>query len=154
MSGVVALLNNNRLVVVSRYDEPRPKLLATPPEAPVHSWTLIPPAYTLSLSVEALLAIGETIYVVDATDCEDRMLQNGPFTHVAASPNGRLVALHTQEGRVWIITSDFQDKLNEYYSGVKTMPKDVQWCGNDAVILAWEDEAHLIGVDSGGAAAK
>ncbi|KAI9882725.1 MAG: Mitochondrial-processing peptidase subunit alpha [Watsoniomyces obsoletus] len=154
MSGLVALLNNNRLVVVSRYDEPRPKLLATPPDALVHSWTLIPPAYTLSLSVEVLLAINETIYVVDPTDCEDRMLQNGPFTHVVASPNGRLVALHTHEGRVWIITSDFQDKLNEYYSGVKTMPKDVQWCGNDAVMLAWEDEAHLIGVDSGGVAAK
>ena len=150
----MALLNDNRLIAVSRYDEPRPKQLATPPPSLVHSWALLPPARTLSRSVEVLLAIDQTIYVVDPTDCEDRMLQNGPFTHVATSPNGRLVALHTEDGTLWIVTSDFQDKLNEYRSGVRTAPKEVQWCGDDAVILTWEDEAHLIGVEPGGSAAK
>ncbi|CAO1599107.1 Vacuolar protein sorting-associated protein 16 [Xanthoria calcicola] len=46
---------------------------------------------------------------------------------------------------VWVITSDFQNKIGEYESKAKTPPKDVQWCGNDAVMLAWEDEVHLIG---------
>lgn len=153
-TGVVALLLNNHLVSVPRYDEPRPRLLAVPPEALIRSWTLIPPAYTLSRSVEVLVAIGETIYVVDPTESDDRMLQNGPFTHIAVSPNGRYVTLHTEEGKVWIISSDFQDKLSEYDTRSKILPKDVQWCGNDAVMLAWEDEVHLIGVQSAGAAAK
>lgn len=101
-----------------------------------------------------LLAIGETIYVADPSDCEDRMLQNGPFTHVAASPNGRFVSLYTEDGRVWIVSSDFQDKISEYDSGSKTPPKDLQWCGDDAVVLAWEDEAHLIVVGTGDSSAK
>ncbi|KAL8710059.1 MAG: hypothetical protein Q9220_005330 [cf. Caloplaca sp. 1 TL-2023] len=46
---------------------------------------------------------------------------------------------------VWVITSDFQTKIGEYESKAKTPPNDVQWCGNDAVMLAWEDEVHLIG---------
>jgi hypothetical protein len=29
---------------------------------------------------------------------------------------------------------------------------DVQWCGNDAVVIAWEDEVHVIGPND--AAAK
>ncbi|KAL8998284.1 MAG: hypothetical protein Q9169_002598 [Polycauliona sp. 2 TL-2023] len=144
-SGFVAILSNNHLVVVTHYTEPRPKLLAIPPEDEVHSWTVIPPAYTLSRSVEVLLAIGQTIYVVDSTETEDRVLPNGPFKHISVSPNGLYVTLYTEDGMVWVITSDFQNKIGEYESKAKTPPKDVQWCGNDAVMLAWEDEVHLIG---------
>lgn len=92
-----------------------------------------------------MLAIGETIYVVDATDTEDRVLQNGPFRHVSVSPNGRFVALFTGDGRVWVVSSDFQNKLSEYESGAKTLPKDVVWCGNDSVVLSWEDEVIMVG---------
>ncbi|KAL8914218.1 MAG: hypothetical protein Q9171_001089 [Xanthocarpia ochracea] len=144
-SGFVAILSNNHLVAVTHYVEPRPKLLAIPPEDEVHSWTVIPPAYTLSRSVEVLLAIGQTIYVVDSSETEDRVLPNGPFKHVSVSPNGLYVTLYTEDGMVWVITSDFQNKIGEYESKAKTPPKDVQWCGNDAVMLAWEDEVHLIG---------
>lgn len=133
------------MIAVSHYVKPRPKLLALPPEDLVHSWTVIPPAYTLSRSVEVLLAVGQSIYVVDATEAEDRVLPNGPFKHVCVSPNGQFVTLYTEDGKVWVITSDFQNKLGEYESKTKTVPKDVQWCGNDSVLLAWEDEVHMIG---------
>lgn len=141
----MAILANNHLVAISHYNEPRPKLLAAPPEDVVHSWAIIPPAYTLSRSVEVLLAIGQTIFVVDSNEAEDRMLPNGPFKHVGVSPNGLFVTLYTEDGKVWVITSDFQNKIGEYDSKAKTVPKDVQWCGNDSVVLAWEDEVHMIG---------
>lgn len=151
-TGFVAIISNNQLISVSRYDEPRPQLLAIPPEGRVHSWTLIPPAYTLSRSVEVLLAIGQSIYVVDASESEDRMLQNGPFKHISVSPDGRYVTLYTEDGKIWVISSDFQNKLSEYDSKAKTLPKDVQWCGNSSVVLAWEDEVHMVGPN--GAASK
>jgi hypothetical protein len=102
--------------------------------------------------VEVLLAIDQTIYVIDSTDAEDRLLQNGPFNHVSVSPNGRFVAIYTEDGKVWVVSSDFQNKFSEYDSKAKTPPKDVQWCGNDSVILAWEDEIHMVGPN--GAAVK
>ncbi|DAA73259.1 TPA_exp: Uncharacterized protein A8136_5184 [Trichophyton benhamiae CBS 112371] len=144
-TGFVALLSNNQLVAVSHYDEPRPKLLAQSPEGEINSWSLIPPTYTLSRSVEVLLAIDKTIYVVDAADCEDRMLQNGPFKHVSVSPNGLFVALFTGDGKLWVVSSDFQNKFSEYDSHARTPPGSVTWCGNDAVVLAWEDEVHVVG---------
>jgi vacuolar protein sorting-associated protein 16 len=150
--GFVALLSNNALVAVSSFDEPRPKLLAAAPEGEVHSWSLIPPAYTLSRSVEVLLAIEKTILVVDATEAEDRGLSDGPFKHVSISPNGRFAALYTDDGKVWVVGSDFQNKYSEYDTKAKTPPTKLYWCGNDSVILAWEDEIHMIGPN--GAAAK
>ncbi|KAK4146116.1 putative vacuolar protein sorting-associated protein 16 [Dichotomopilus funicola] len=144
-NGLVALLNNNSLVSVSSYDEPRPKLLAPPPEGQVHAWNIIPPAYTLSRSVEVLLSIGQTIYVSDATECEDRFLDIGPFAHIAVSPNGRFSALYTATGTAHVVTSDFQNRLSEHHSGSKIPPKYFEWCGNDAVVIAWEDEIHLVG---------
>lgn len=150
--GFVALLSNNALITVSSFEEPRPKLLAPAPEGEIHSWSLIPPAYTLSRSVEVLLSIGKTIYVVDATEAEDRGLSDGPFKHVSVSPNGRFAALFTDDGKVWVVGSDFQKKYSEYDSKAKTTPTQIYWCGNDSVILAWEDEVHMVGPD--GAAVK
>ena len=145
-TGFVALLNNNRLIAVTQYIDPRPKLLASPPaDLTVHGWSVIPPQQTLSRSVEVLLALDQTIYVVDSSEAEDRLLQNGPFRHVSVSPNGKFVTLYTEDGKVWVISSDFQEKLSEYDSKARTIPKDVQWCGNNSVALAWEDEVHMVG---------
>ncbi|PSN65980.1 vacuolar protein sorting-associated protein 16 [Corynespora cassiicola Philippines] len=144
-SGFVALLGNNHLVSVSSYTEPRPKLLAIPPSDPIISWSIIPPAYSLSRSVEVILAIDKTLYVVDATEAEDRNFDAGPFRHISVSPKAEFLAFYTDDGKVWVVSGDWSDKLSEYDSKVKTVPKDMQWCGSNAVALAWEDEVHLIG---------
>lgn len=151
-SGLVALLSNNQLIAVSKYDEPRPKLLAPCPEGEVSSWSLIPPAHTLSRSVEVLLAVDKTVFLVDSTEAEDKVLQDGPFKHTSVSPTGRFVALFTSEGKLWVVSSDFQNKLSEYDSKSRVAPSSLSWCGDDAVILAWEDEIHLVGPS--GAASK
>jgi hypothetical protein len=151
-TGFVALLGNNHLISVASYIEPRPKLLAVPPTDPVVSWGIIPPAYSLSRSVEVILAIGKTLYVVDATEAEDRNFDAGPFQHISVSPRAEFLAFYTEDGKVWVVSGDWSEKLSEYNSRVKTVPKDMQWCGSNAVALAWEDEIHLIGPQS--AAAK
>ncbi|KAH7308157.1 Vps16, N-terminal region-domain-containing protein [Stachybotrys elegans] len=142
--GLVALLGNNTLVTVSSYSEPRPKQLATIPSGEVHSWALVSPDHTLSRSVEVLLSIEKTVYVVDATDCEDRFLDIGPFTHISVSPDGQLVNLYGENGKAHVISKDFQERLFEHDSNSNTPPLYVEWCGSDAVI-AWEDEVHIIG---------
>jgi len=144
-TGFAALLGDNTVVTVTRYDEPRPQVLAAPPPGEVVSWAVIAPEHTSSRSVEVILAIDKTIYVTDAVECEDRQLEAGPFRHIGVSPNGKFIALYTDDGKVWVISSDFQDRFSEYNSKVKTPPGDLQWCGNNAVALAWEDEVHLVG---------
>lgn len=143
-NGMVALLGNNSLVAVASYTEPRPKLLAQTPQGTVNSWDIIAPEHTLSRSVEVLLSIGKTIYVVDASDCEDRLLDIGPFTHVSVSPDGRYANLYGKNGKAHVISSDFQERLFEHNSNSQAPPQYVEWCGSEAII-AWEDEVHIIG---------
>jgi hypothetical protein len=102
--------------------------------------------------VEVLLAVDKTVYLVDSTEAEDKILQDGPFKHVTVSPTGRFVALFTGEGKLWVVSNDFQNKLSEYDSKSRVAPSCVSWCGDDAVVLAWEDEIHLVGPN--GAASK
>lgn len=147
-TGFVALLGNNHLVAVASYAEPRPKLLAVPPSEPIVAWAIVPPAYSLSRSVEVILAIGRTLYVVDATEAEDRHFDAGPFRHIAVSPRAEFLAFYTDDAKVWVVSGDWSEKLSEYDTRVHTLPKDMQWCGSNAVALAWEDEVHLIGPKS------
>lgn len=142
---MVALLTNNVLISVSSYDEPRPKALASPPEGEVHAWAIISPSFTLSRSVEVLLSVGKTVYVVDKTECEDRFLDIGPFSHISVSPNGKFAALYAADGKAHVITSDFQSRLSEHDSRSQLTPKYLEWCGNDAVVIAWEDEVNVVG---------
>ncbi|KAI1004429.1 putative vacuolar protein sorting-associated protein 16 [Podosphaera aphanis] len=144
-TGFVALLSSNKLVCVTHYEEPRPKLLPTPHVDEIRSWTLIPPVYPLDRSVEVLLGIGRSVHVVDASESEDRLLDIGPFIHIVVSPNGKFVALYTETAKLYVTTSDFQSRLSEYQFESKVPPNDAQWCGNDAVVIAWEDEVHVIG---------
>ncbi|KXJ94396.1 vacuolar protein sorting-associated protein [Microdochium bolleyi] len=144
-TGMVALLTNNTLVSVLSYTEPRPKVLAAPPEGEVHSWNIIPPNHTLSRSVEVLLSISKTVYVIDTTDCEDRFLDIGPFSHIGVSPNGKFAALYSTDGKAHVITADFQNRLSEYDSKSQISPKYLEWCGNDAVVIAWDDEVNIVG---------
>lgn len=143
----MALLSNNQLIVVSKYDEPRPRLLAPCPEGEVSSWALIPPAHTLSRSVEVLLAVDKTVFLIDSTESEDKILQDGPFKHISVSPDGLSVALFTAEGKLWVVSNDFQSKTSEYDSKSRVPPSTMAWCGKEAVILAWEDETHLVGLN-------
>ncbi|KAI1451138.1 vacuolar protein sorting-associated protein 16 [Annulohypoxylon stygium] len=143
--GMVALLTNNALISVSSYDEPRPKALATPPEGEVHAWAIISPSFTLSRSVEVLLSIDKTVYTVDKTECEDRFLDIGPFSHISVSPNGKFAALYGLDGKAHVITADFQSRLSEHDSKSQLIPKYLEWCGNDAVVVAWEDEVNVVG---------
>lgn len=143
---MVALLTNNTLVSVPSYTEPRPRPLARPPNGEIHSWAAMSPAQTQSRTVEVLLSIGKTVYVVDAAEFEDRFLDVGPFSHIAVSPDGRFVALYADTGKVHVVTADFQARMVEHDSGSKIPPRSLSWCGEDALI-AWEDEVHVVGPD-------
>ncbi|EPQ65087.1 Bgt-2324-2 [Blumeria graminis f. sp. tritici] len=76
------------------------------------------------------------------------MLDIGPFTHIIVSPNGKFVALYTATGTIYVITSDCQNRLSEHDTKTVVAPRDIQWCGNDAVVIGWEDEIHIIGPGS------
>ncbi|KAH9267559.1 hypothetical protein BASA84_000611 [Batrachochytrium salamandrivorans] len=145
-NSVVVLTTNLRLILVANLNEPRPVLLANPGLVqPPHSWTFISASQSLSKHVEILLSVNNTVIVVDAKNAQDQMLQQGPFTRMAVSPNAKFLALFTGDGRLWVVSSDFQTNLAEFRTNSSVPPAQMTWCGNDSVLLHWEDTILMVG---------
>lgn len=57
----------------------------------------------------------------------------------------------THSGTLWVVSTDFQRNLAEFDTTFKSAegavgpPRQVEWCGNDAVLVTWETLALLVG---------
>lgn len=114
---------------------------------PPHSWAVIPPDQSISRHVEVLLSVDATILTVDNLESADQRVARGPFLHVSPSPNGKFLALLTFSGLLWVVSTDFQRELvvlDTATVGAEGPVNQVEWCGNDAVLVTWNDLASLI----------
>lgn len=96
-----------------------------------------------------LISVDATIYSVDNLECVDQRLSRGPFTHVSPSPNGKSLALLTFTGTLWVVSTDFQRSMAEIetkdVAGAEGPVCQVEWCGNDAILLSWDSLVVLGG---------
>ncbi|KAA1472557.1 vacuolar assembling/sorting protein VPS16 [Dentipellis sp. KUC8613] len=148
--GLVAMTGSLHLLEVKGWQGGKPLTLADPGlTEPPHSWAVIPPDFTISRHVEVLLSIDSTILSVDNLESVDQRLSRGPFTHVTPSPNGKSLALLTFSGTLWVVSTDFQRNLAEFDTttapGAEGDVKQVEWCGNDAILVTWDSFALLVG---------
>ncbi|KAJ1980367.1 Vacuolar protein [Dimargaris verticillata] len=147
-NGLVALTGNFKLIAVNNMQEPRPRTLADPGLATRPcSWTVIPPHLTLSQHVEVYVATPTTILVVDSKEAQDQLVHEGPITHMSVSPNGKFLALYVDDGRIWVVSSDFQKSLSEYRldSSEALSLQQLVWCGTDAVCASLGRTMVLVG---------
>lgn len=135
-----------QLISVTNFDEPQPRGMAELKlDETLHSWTVVPPQFTLSRHVEVLIATGSTILVVDSKEVTDQHLSQGPFTKMVVSPNGKFLALFTSDGKLWVVSTDFQKNLSEYSTKSKIAPQQLVWCGTDSVVLYWDKIVLMVG---------
>ncbi|KAI5986106.1 vacuolar assembling sorting protein VPS16 [Pisolithus albus] len=148
-NGFVALSGSLALLEVKDWGGARPLTLANPGlSEPPHAWAVIPPDQNISRHVEVLLSVENTIVVVDNLESADQRISRGPFIRVSPSPNGRLLALLNSNGLLWVVSTDFQRSLAEF--DTQTVSGDspvsqVEWCGNDAILVTWNNLALLVG---------
>ncbi|KAJ2721037.1 Vacuolar protein [Coemansia sp. Benny D115] len=145
--GLVALTGDYRFIYVNDIGEPKPKLLADAHISQMpHSWTIVPPHLTLSHHIEVLAAVGSTILSIDAVGVQDQLLEQGPYTRISVSPNGRLVALCSSINRIQVVSMDFQRSFSEHlHEWPGDVPVDIAWCGSDAAVVSFTSQALLVG---------
>ncbi|KAJ3996424.1 Vps16, C-terminal region-domain-containing protein [Lentinula boryana] len=149
-NGMVALTGSLILLEVKGWDGARPLTLVNPNLTdPPLSWAIIPPDLNISRHVEVLLSVENTIHTVDNLENVDQRLSQGPFTHVSPSPNGKSLALLNAAGALLVISSDFQRRMAEFDTldvpSAQGNVKQVEWCGNDAIVVTWDSLAVLVG---------
>ncbi|KAF4618727.1 hypothetical protein D9613_010167 [Agrocybe pediades] len=149
-NGLVAMTSSLTLLEVKGWEGSRPLTLANPGlNEPPNSWAVIPPDLNISRHVEVLLSVDSTILSVDNLESVDQRLSRGPFTHVSPSPNGKALALLTFNGTLWVVSSDFQRSMAEFETstipGADGSVRQVEWCGNDAILVTWDNAVVLVG---------
>ncbi|KAI0266050.1 vacuolar assembling/sorting protein VPS16 [Gloeopeniophorella convolvens] len=149
-NGLVALTGSLQLLEVKGWEGGKPLALANASlSEPPTVWTLIPPDLTISRHVEVLLSVETSILSVDNLEAVDQRLSRGPFTHMAPSPNGKSLALLMATGTLWVVSTDFQRNLAEFdttaVAGAEGAVRQVEWCGNDAILVTWDMLVLLVG---------
>jgi len=98
--------------------------------------------------VEVLLSAESTIMSVDNLECIDQRISRGPFIHLTPSPNGKMLALLTFSGVLWVVSTDFQQNRLEFDTNSQAFEgkvRQVEWCGSDAVLVSWDGLALMVG---------
>ncbi|KAF8556045.1 vacuolar assembling sorting protein VPS16 [Imleria badia] len=148
-NGLVALTGSLTLLEIKDWEGGKPLTLANPGlSEPPHAWAVIPPDQNISRHVEVLLSVETTILAVDNLESLDQRVARGPFLRVSPSPNGKLLALLNYNGLLWVVSTDFQRSLAEFdtqTAGADGSVNQVEWCGNDAILVTWNDLALLVG---------
>eukprot|EP00898_Chlorokybus_atmophyticus_P007460 jgi/Chlat1/7715/Chrsp66S07190 len=151
-SGLVARTAANQLVAITSLDEPRPQLLADPgfQDEPA-CMAVLEPRFTLSNAVEVMLAVGDTIYEVDAAGVTPHPLRAGIISRMVFSMLGKFLACFTQDGKLLVLSADLGQIISEHNTQTLLPPDVLLWCAEDSVVLYWSEEQRLLMVGPTGA---
>lgn len=58
---------------------------------------------------------------------------------MAVSPNGKFLALFTSEGKLWVVSTDFQKNLSEFATKSGIPPQQLAWYDDliDNYVVLW-----------------
>lgn len=155
--GFVALLTNQRFVMIRDYVEPLPKIMADNikvSEKSINTWTIIPPDPSIGQLLEVLVSVDGDIILIEASDSIERMSfsSDRKALHLAISPSTERVAVFISNGLVSIFSSDFSHMFQDFQINPESTVCGLTWCGNDAIVISLgsnrNNEAILIAPES------
>jgi len=146
--GLVCLTKNLQVYAMLDFDAPFTVKLKAPVPAltlPPLAWVVQPPALSRSGELEVYLALSTgSVLFVTKDEVQDLGVTRGPFLRMALSPDGKMLACFTAKGDVWVTRSDFSRELSTFETKSQRPPKQLAWCGPDAVLCYWETRATPI----------
>jgi hypothetical protein len=110
---------------------------------------ILQPSFTSSGLVEIFIGTAQSsILVVDVNGAEDQLLQGRiqtPVVSMATAPNGRFLACYTACGILTVLSTTFTTKVLDFDTATTSKPLEMQWCGEDSVVLNWGKVMLMIG---------
>lgn len=151
-SSVAALTDNMKLHVCDDVGIISPTVysVATGLSAtrPVTSIAILRSCFTASGLVEVLVGTSDSVLVVDADGPNDQFLQGylqAPVLSMAVAPNGRFLACFTALGILSVLSTSFTTKVLDFDTSNTSKPLEMQWCGEDSVLLHWNSFLLMVG---------
>lgn len=152
-SGIVALTGTMALQVCDDVTVTSPSVYrmstGLSPRRPATSMVVLQPCFTSSGLVEVILGTSDsTVLVVDTNGPEDQLLQQriqAPVISMAIAPNGRFLACFTASGILTVMSTSFTTKVLDFDTSTTSKPLQMQWCGEDSLIMYWEHFLLMVG---------
>lgn len=150
VTGVAVLTSSYRIHVLPRIDVERTYSL---PEIPGIDMTPSCWEVISDDGVKFLVGKENELYLLDSTKkYAQQQLPNfdtpvkKAYLHMAVSHDGGRVALFASPGVIWIGSSDLQRKYCEIITNCENRPKQLLWCGLDAVVGYWDRDLFVFGL--------
>ncbi|XP_066993327.2 vacuolar protein sorting-associated protein 16 homolog isoform X2 [Anabrus simplex] len=148
-TGIAVLTKNYRLYLVNSVAEPKLRML---PEvsgltSPPSSWCII----SEDRQTRVLLAKDKDLFFLSPSDTSPEPVTPEvgenikTVVEIAVSQNNRHVALFSDSGHLWIGSADLRKNYRDFNTKCPSRPKQLVWCGTEAVIGYWDNVLLLVG---------
>ncbi|XP_053327350.1 vacuolar protein sorting-associated protein 16 homolog [Spea bombifrons] len=145
-TGVAVLTGALKFTLASNLDDF--KLRRMPeipgPKIPPSCWTVLFQDRTALV----LVAVGKDLYLLDTTSCSPLTLPGmspmaGAYLQMSVSFHYKYIALFTDTGYMWMGKSSLKEKLGDFTSDIRIVPKQMAWCTRPrskqiAVAIMWD----------------
>ncbi|KAK9884938.1 hypothetical protein WA026_009174 [Henosepilachna vigintioctopunctata] len=136
-TGVALLTLNDKVFLVNNILKPKCRQLSElPKDLKPNCWGII----AEEPQTEVLMACGKDLYRLKQDEHHTSVLLepdiSRPFNAIimmSISFNARHIALFTDSGCIWLGSTNFRNKYYEIDTDIQYIPKQLMWCGNDAV---------------------
>lgn len=143
--GLAVITTTNRMFLLSNVSDPKVRSVPDLPRAnePISCWCVLSTGFLVCRDKEIYKCqLGESRAVLMRPEIKNPYTQ---ILSIVASQNGMHVAFFTDSGILWIGSSDFKTSYSEIDTGFFKQPKELMWCGSQAVVGHWDDMMCIYG---------
>jgi len=152
-SGIVALTSNMEIQACDNVSMVAPVVYSMSTglavTRPATAMVILEPCFTSSGFVEVIIGTSDnSVLVVDINGPEDQLLRGriqAPVVSMAIAPNGRFLACFTASGILTVMSTSFTTKVLDFDTSTASKPLQMQWCGEDSLILYWKNFLLMVG---------
>lgn len=149
-TGIAVITTLFRFFFHDNIENPRIRMVKNVPDMSSlpNCWTILSDE-----STQAYLVYGSDLYIVGVF--QEHPEKKYPrfnmaiksITDIALSVNRKHLALFTDSGILWIGSADTERLYCEFDTKTPTAPKQVVWCGSNAVVVNWTNVLMLVGLN-------
>ncbi|KAL3280277.1 hypothetical protein HHI36_017771 [Cryptolaemus montrouzieri] len=147
-TGVAIVTSNNKVFLVNNILDPKCRQLSElPRDLKPSCWVTI----AEEPQTEVLMACGRELYRLKQDEHHTSVMLeadiSSPYTTIltmSISFNARHIALFTDSGHLWLGSSNFRSKYCEIDTNIIYTPKQLVWCGNEAIVAYWERQNTIL----------
>lgn len=149
-TGVAVITSANEVFVVNNVNENHRRVRQLPkcPGAPT-AWAVI----CEDRQTKVIMSKQQNLYTLEQTEVSPTLQridlgagsEKYSIVSIAVCPDSQKVALFINNGNLWIKSSDLRKNYRRYDTHQLSEPKQIVWCGSEAVVCYWGSTVTVIG---------